>query len=439
MFCQLEVLRDCLPPSVRRTLDELPESLDETYKRILKEIKKPNRDHARRLLSCLVAAVRPLQVEELAEVLAVDYEDEEGIPRLNPNWRWEDEEQALLTSCSSLIAVVESDGSRVVQFSHFSVREFLTSDRLSTSSGDVLRYHIALETAHTILGQACMSALLRSDDRVEPNGVKTGSQLAGYAARHWVAHARYEDVSSYLRKAMEYLFDLDKPYFDAWQDLHDIDIYTTGGSTFHQFTLTSKPNAVPLYYAALCGFQDLVEHLILKYPEHVNARGGYHVTPLVAALAGEHFQIARILYDNGAHPNVRGYAELTPLHSAAYYGHLQMAQVLLGYKADVNARDAYDRTPLYSLPDNRVSDFLQSPANVARVLLEHGADVNACSDKHVTPLHLAVRRKEVDLVRVLLEHGASVDAEDHGGGTPFQAARDSDPDILKLLLEHGAK
>jgi hypothetical protein len=101
VFCQLKVLRDCLPPSVRCTLDELPESLDETYERVLKEIKKPNRGHARRLLSCLVAAVRPLRVKELAEVLAVDYEDEEGIPRLNPNWRWEDQEQAILTSCSS--------------------------------------------------------------------------------------------------------------------------------------------------------------------------------------------------------------------------------------------------------------------------------------------------------------------------------------------------
>ena len=108
MFCQLEVLRHCLPPSVRRTLDELPESLDETYDRVLKEIKRPNRDHARRLLSCLVVAVRPLRVEELAEVLAVDYDDEEGIPRLNPNWRWEDQEQALLTSCSSLITIVET-------------------------------------------------------------------------------------------------------------------------------------------------------------------------------------------------------------------------------------------------------------------------------------------------------------------------------------------
>jgi hypothetical protein len=450
VFCQLEVLRDCLPPSVRRTLDELPESLDETYERILKEIKKPNRDHARRLLSCLVAAVRPLQVEELSEVLAVDYEDQEGIPRLNPNWRWEDQEQALLTSCSSLIAIVESDGSRVVQFSHFSVREFLTSNRLFTSSGDVLRYYIALEPAHTILAQACMSALLRSDDsdRIDPNGVKTSSQesqLAGYAARHWVAHAQYENVSSYLQKAMEYLFDLDKPYFSAWLDFLDIDNYTVGELTFYQFTIPSKSNAVPLYYAALCGLQELVEHLILKYPQHVDAIGGHYVTPLVAALAGEHFHTAKILYDNGAHPNVRGYAELTPLHSAAYYGHLQMVEVLLGYKADVNARDAYDRTPLYSLLENipvkiPVSDFSQSGANVARVLLEHGADVNACSNRHITPLHLAVRsRRSIDIVRVLLEHGASVDAEDDDGKTPFQAARDSDPDIIKLLSEHGAK
>ena len=81
-FCQLEALRHCLPPSVRRTLDELPESLDETYERVLKEIGKPNRGHARRLLQCLVVAIRPLGVEELAEVLAVDFGDAEGTPKL---------------------------------------------------------------------------------------------------------------------------------------------------------------------------------------------------------------------------------------------------------------------------------------------------------------------------------------------------------------------
>ena len=129
IFCQLEVLRDCLPSSVRRTLDELPESLDETYERILKEIKKLNRAHARRVLQCLVVAIRPLCVLELAEVLAVDFDNVEGIPRLKADWRWEVQELALQSACSSLIAIVPAGDSLVVQFSHFSVKEFLTSPR----------------------------------------------------------------------------------------------------------------------------------------------------------------------------------------------------------------------------------------------------------------------------------------------------------------------
>ena len=425
-----------------RILDELPESLDETYERILKEVKKPNRDYARRLLSCLVAAVRPLRVEELAEVLAVDYNNEEGIPRLNPNWRWEDQEQALLTSCSSLIAIVESDDSRVVQFSHFSVKEFLTSARLATSSGDVSHYHIDAESAHMILAQACMSALLRFDDRVEENDVKSGSPLSRYAAEHWVSHAKYENVRACLRKAIEYLFDLDKPYFLAWRQLHDIDI-NPRDSTFFQFTPWphEKSDAVPLYYAALCGFQDLVEHLIVKYPQHVDAGGGYFVTPLLAALAGNHFQIARILHDKGADPNVRGNLDMTPLHSAAYYGDLQTIQVLLEYKANVDARDNFGQTPLRFLSKNSQLAVNESQCrNVTQVLLEHGADVNAHDNNLSTPLHTAARYGAVEVVRVLLEHGASVGAEDSDGRTPFQlASLEGYSDTIKLLSEHGAK
>ena len=184
---------------------------------------KPNRDHARRLLQCLVVAIRPLGVEELAEVLAVDFGDAEGIPKLKHSWRWEDQEQALLTSCSSLIGIVDTGGSRVVQFSHFSVKEYLASSRLATSSGDFSRYHVDLERAHTILGQACMSVLLQPNDCAKQDEVKNSSPLAGYAAEHWVNHAQFQIVSSFLRKAMEYLFDPGKPYFAAWLQLN----YTT--------------------------------------------------------------------------------------------------------------------------------------------------------------------------------------------------------------------
>ena len=386
-------------------------------------------------------------MEELAEVLAVDYEDEEGIPRLNPNWRWEDEEQALLTSCSSLITIVESSDSRVVQFSHFSVKEYLTSDRLTTSSGEVLRYHIALEPAHTILAQACMSTLLWSDDSAEQNGFENISQLAKYAAEHWVTHAKYGNVSAGLQKAMEYLFDPDKPHFAAWRELHDLDTNPLRNSdlTFHYFAsnpVAHKLHAVPLYYAALCGLQDLVELLIFKYPQHVDIHGGYYVTPLVAALAGEHFQIAKILRDNGAGPpNLRGYSGMSPLHSAAYYGDLQIVQVLLEHKADVDAEDDSGQTPLLNLSRNRGGGRRMSQLHqVSRLLLEHGADVNARSHNLSTPLHTAAENGRVEVVRVLLEHGASVGAEDEKGKTPFQLASSrGHSGIMELLSEHGAK
>ena len=479
VFCQLETLRHCLPPSVRRTLDELPESLDETYERVLKEIKKPNRDHAIRLLRCLVVAIRPLRVPELAEVLAVNFDDEDGMPKLNPNWRWEDQEQALLSPCSSLIAIVEpdveSDGarrlSRIVQFSHFSVKEFLTSARLATSSGDISRYHIDPQPAHTILAQACLSVLLRLDDGVEQNGVINNSPLALYAAEHWVAHAQEENVRSCVRKAMEYLFDVDKPYFAAWLQSHDIDTATVPGSTFHLFTPYSKVGATPLYYAALCGFQDVVEHLVVNDSENVDASGGYHLTPLVAALAGGHLQTANFLCDGGADPNVRGYNGTIPLHSAAYYGEFEVVQILLKYKAGVNARQD-GMTPLHFASQGsyeRGPNIGPSLSNVARLLLEHGAEVNAQDDDRETPLHLAARYGRVEVVRVLLMHVANQGAEDDGRKTASQVvvlseyvnarnALDNTPlhlasqnfgygydgislslsNIARLLLEHGA-
>ena len=74
---------------MRGILDDLPETLDETYERILRHINKANREHARCLLQCLTVAVRPLRVEELAEVLAVNFDAARhgGIPLSNADWR----------------------------------------------------------------------------------------------------------------------------------------------------------------------------------------------------------------------------------------------------------------------------------------------------------------------------------------------------------------
>ena len=431
MYCQLEALRHCLPPSVERILEELPETLDETYERVLREINKANREHARRLLQCLTVALRPLRVEELAEVLAIDFNAPAygGIPQLNPNWRWADQHQAVLSTCSSLIAIVDDGDSKVVQFSHFSVKEYPTSDRLARSSVDVSRYLIVLEPAHTILAQACLGVLLRLDDRVNEDNVG-GIPLVEYAAQYWVDHAQFEEVASRIRDAMEYFLDADKPHWAAWCRVQKID------RPWLHFYPGVLQDALPLYYASSGGFYDLAEHLVGKHPEHINARGGRMATPLVAALCGKHFEVAELLHQNGADVDVRDQSEGTILREACTNEVLDIVLWLLDHGADINARGKGNWAPL-------ISAAYHGCFKAVQMLLEHDADIHIRNQFGMTALHAAAspipHGDQADVVQVLLGHGAIIDTEDNDGRTPLQEALGNRRyEIATWLEEHGA-
>ena len=297
MVCQVDRLRRTLPASIRKVLNDLPKTLDETYRRSLLGIDEEKREYAQRLFQCLVVSIRPLRVDELAEILAVQF-DEAALPTFNPAWRPENAEEAVISVCSTLIAIVDSEGSQVVQFSHFSAKEFLTSERLATAEEHLSYYHILPEPAHTVLAHAGLSVLLQLHDEIDRNTIDH-FPLALYAARHWVNHAQFRDVSSHIQEAMEHLFDPAKPHFAAWVWLYDVDHHWIEPmSTIHP----TWPEAVPLYYAALCGFRGLAEHLIASNFWDVNSRGGFHTTPLHAASVRGHFEVASLLLENGADP-----------------------------------------------------------------------------------------------------------------------------------------
>ncbi|KAH9020676.1 hypothetical protein EDB85DRAFT_514753 [Lactarius pseudohatsudake] len=430
VFCQLEVLQHCFPQSIRRTLNELPKSLDGTYERVLKEIGMANRDHAHRLLQCLTAAARPLRVQELAEILALDFEGAKGTtPELKEDWRWEDRQQAVLSTCSSLITEVDDGDSRVVQFSHFSVKEFLTSDRLATSKGDASYFHIIPEPAHTTLAQACLGILLQLDGGSNNDQVEGSFPLARYASQHWVKHAQFGTVSSRIEDGMRRLFDSAKPHFAAWVRLHDIDDRWT------EFGDRPEDRGSPLYYASLCGFRDLAAHIIVEHPEQVNARGGENHSPLAAALHKRHFKVAELLYRHGAAVDVTDDLDnRTPLYAASEEGSqaIDVTRWLLDHDADPNSQLDDHSTPIHA-----AADF--GHLEVVRLLLDRGANAEAKTKDGLTPLHLASSDGNTELVRLLLDHGTNAHVEDNNGWTPlYHASFKGNTETARFLLDRGA-
>jgi hypothetical protein len=406
VFCQLETLRHCLPQNVPRVLSQLPSSLDETYERVLKEIGKTNQSYARRLLQCLTIAIRPLRVEELAEILALDFDEaNEGIPELKENWRWKDQQEAVLSTCSSLIMVVNFGSHRIVQFSHFSVKEFLTSRRFTSLSAEISHFHLLLEPAHTIIVKACLGVLLQSENGSGNTEVQSRSPLAKYAAEHWVDHAQFEKVSTRVEDGMRRLFDPARPHFETWLNLHDID------TTWFDFTGSNgdRPRGSPLYYASLCGFRDLTAHLLAENPQHVNAPLGLNRSPLAVALYKGHFGVANLLHQCGADVGIRGGRNRTFLHASSARGRIDIVQWLLDHdnKANSQYNDRHETAPNFA---------------AALGLVRQSVIVNAKDEDHRTPLHLASEGAHVEIVRLLLQRGADVATRDPRRNTSLHLA-----------------
>ena len=420
MFCQLEILRHCLPPSLRNILAELPESLDETYERILQQIPKSNRVHAHRLLQCLTVALRPLCVEELAEVLAINFSAAGGFPKLDEKLRWEDQEQAVLSACSSLTTVVEYRQSRLVQFSHFSIKEFLISDRLSASKTDALRYHhIPLEPAHTIMSQACLAVLLRLESNMGSDAMNK-YPLAKYAAYHFSAHAGFKGVLTHITDEVDELFDPDKLHFNNWVWLqlgnwqyktwhstrvNPYPVLFAGSSARICDTPRYPPRVSSIYYVAALGHLSLAKYLISKRPQNLQAKDEQGCTPLHIAVLAGHVKVSKLLLRHSIDFDIRDIEGNNLLHMASWKGRFEVAQMILEHdsavKALVNTRNQNGQTPLHT-----ASEYDQT--SVVEILLKSGADVDAQDNRKLTPLLCALGPVgSGEAAQLLLEHGAS--------------------------------
>lgn len=213
--CQINAIRGCRKlVLLREALRTLPKTLDETYARTLNSIPEEYVEDARRILSCLICAFDELAIEEVAETAAIVIEGE-AYYDIESRLR---EPRDILTICSGLVCATqlsrsgehplpgekfEEYGLKGLRLSHFSVKEYLTSDRIAPAQAP--RFGLDERYAHELLGTLCVNYLLwcgQEDLFQDLRGVLEFDQIfersafAPYAASFWSKHLQAAHLSS---------------------------------------------------------------------------------------------------------------------------------------------------------------------------------------------------------------------------------------------------
>ena len=208
-----------------------------------------------------------------------------------------------------------------------------------------------------------------------------------------------------------------------WLRLFNIDDH------WNQFGNAWVARGSPLYYASLCGFRGLAEHIINISPEQTNAIGGRRHSPLAAALCKGHFHVAELLLQHGASVDVTDYNNQTLLQAASVDGHSDVVRWLFERGADAHSQRNDYVSPIHLAAANGHREVIQT-------LLECGVDIHSTDKDGRTPLHLASSSGNVEIVRLLLERGADATSVDQDGCTPLSLTWTTE--IERLLLDHGA-
>ena len=416
-----------MPGRIRHALGELPMTLDATYARNLEEIDEQNWEYAHRLFQCVAAASRPLRADELAEFLAFEFKMG-STPTFLVDWREEDPAHTVLSTCTSLLAVVDVDGSPVIQFAHFSIKEYLISERLVKADDVVSRFHVSMTLAHTIVAQACLGILLHLDENISKDSLRT-FPLVHYAAEYWVNHARFNNVSSNILDGMKRLFDPRKHHLSVWLWMYN-PIYPEDPFSDSETDRPQKDSLTPLHHAAVSGLCDVATFLIVERCQDLRSLVvNYDATPLHLASELGHADFAQLLLEHGADTAAVDDTGFRPLCRASYEGHAEVARVILERGAEINTNlNDFNWTPLQLSLHNKHLE-------AARVLLAYGADTEVRDDGGLTPLHSASASGQLDVARMLLEHGADLEARTPSGCTPLYFA---DEEIARFLIERGA-
>ena len=332
--CQLDALENCLEyRTLQNALASLPKTLDETYARILRGIPKEHKRNATRILQFLIYSERPLRIKEAVDVIAVDAEADQ---HFNPKYRMPDPHE-ISCYCSSLVVVVsakehlyfEDDKPVELQLAHFSVKEYLTSNRLDKDIAQSFQETVAKASIAIV----CLAYLLHLNLALPVAEIRERFPLAQYCAKYWITYAAVAEskdktLQGFIR---EFFCHHRSSYMNCYSLYHPDD------PMYFDPDFSREEPASALYYASFGGLVNAVEYLLSQGAD-VHAQGGSYGTALQAASFGGHDKIVELLLSKGANVRAQSGSFGTALQAASWRGNDKIIELLLSKGADVHAR-----------------------------------------------------------------------------------------------------
>ena len=390
----LDVIRTSLDSTTRRLerlISKLPRTVEDAYEKILTRIDGSSlAEQARRLLHIVVAAVRPLTLQEMNIALTIDgnLERQESCQSyseldLEPEGSFRDRIRNL---CGLFVSIIDSK----VYLIHQTAREFLISqdlDRNTTNSSgpscEVWRHSLNLAESNLIFLKVCLYFLqlqelndevnvvaeintdegdeeddegerdeidggdesdekdrfeegVMGGDLVDDSSLNPGSFL-DYAANYWVIHfrqGRVGDNKSVLQSTLN-VCDVHSNQFPRW-----FRVYCD--STHTPYTRRTSNLTV----ASLLGLEAVVKLLLKMNSVDVNHADEYSQTPVSCAISKGHVEIVKLLLEHGVDLNLEYDRKNLPLTCATEYGHVEIVKLLLEHDVDLHLKDVWGATPL---------------------------------------------------------------------------------------------
>ncbi|GKU22800.1 unnamed protein product [Fusarium langsethiae] len=405
-------------------------------------------NEAKKLLQLILAAARPLTLDELNVALAVTPQ-QVSFQELKVNLK-SSVENYLKNTCGHFVRVIRSE----VFLVHQTAREFLLREREAKTSNSLGIWHnrFSRDECHVTILQSCIYYLflriVSTDAELEKEN------LTRYASSFWSQHL---DSLAIVQDGLD-IFDVivhiairsgasPSPHAQTWFLAHNLIIHLDNWRFFLDFANSTVDEDVnlspttPRFYT-----RRLEEKLSTPKTTHSYSQ-------LKAIDDGLNAHIISLLDGQGVDVKSTDNSGRTLLHYASAFGSPWLVSTLLEYGLDASALDNKHNTPLLSLAigdkgksgikmeGQRPLLYTRSEAGdletILEVLLSHGVEVDAIGDDGKTPMLFLSERVMSKAVKMLRSSGAKVDKKYSNQRTALISAVDcASSDLVEEILDN---